>query len=202
MAGHRSRFVTGSLKREDGSYLPLILQEGRRHAYEGLSFLDTVRTVDVLAALGVGQIIFTNAAGAINPDYRVGDVVAARDIHCWPFQGFDLPASILPAFVVPGAPHQGKLAFMHGPSYETRAEIHALHALGVDTVGMSTAPELLRCHELGLPAAVLSVVTNQCNAPASLSHGDVVHTAAAASGSICEILRAYFDSPNTWALNR
>lgn len=186
--GHQSRFVKGGMLSPRGSTVPIILQCGRRHVYEGCTFDEIVRTVDVLHELGARSIIFTNAAGAINPLLKVGNIVANDRLIAWPFQGFPLPESLAPEVVLANSDSHGTYAFMHGPCYETPAEIAALRALKADVVGMSTLPELCRCQQLGIPAAALSVVTNLCGA-VHVHHSDVVSEAKLASLRIQALLR-------------
>ena len=187
--GHASKFVCGMVESLDGAELPLLIQCGRRHAYEGLSYADTVRTVDVLAELGATTILFTNAVGAIDTTLRVGNIVAMTQCITWPYPRWQLPERIVPTFVPQGADATGPCAFMHGPCYETPAEIRTLRALGVSTVGMSTAPEIHRCNELALSSGGLSVVTNACGAPHKLAHEDVVAAAKAASQRVGDGVR-------------
>jgi purine-nucleoside phosphorylase len=78
---------------------------------------------------------------------------------------------------------------MHGPCYETRAEIAALRSLGDACVGMSIAPELFRCQELGMPAGVLSCVTNVCGGTDKLTHTAVLSAARQASARLRALLR-------------
>jgi purine-nucleoside phosphorylase len=188
VAGHASRFVAGMASLSDGEDQPVLIQLGRRHAYEGLSFEETVRTVDVLQSLGVNRLVFTSAAGGIANGLQVGDVVSARALLTWPYMRFPLPEFLQPDFVLPGAAASGTHIFLHGPCYETPAEIAALRNLDVTTVGMSTAPELLRAQQLGIPAGVLLVVTNLCGAPHHLTHEEVLQAAAGASETLCKIL--------------
>jgi len=183
VAGHASRFVRGAL-RTDAGETPILLQCGRRHAYEGLSYDDAVRTVDVLQELGATRILFTNAVGGLDATLHPGALVAMTACAAWPFRAYALPERIVPAFVVPGADAAGLNYFMHGPSYETPAEIAALRTLGAMTVGMSTAPELHRCTQLDIAAGAVSVVTNVCGAPGKLTHEEVVQHAREASARL------------------
>ncbi|MBI1318280.1 MAG: hypothetical protein GC168_04915 [Candidatus Hydrogenedens sp.] len=186
--GHASRFVQGDVL-VNGAPVPLLLQLGRRHAYEGLDYAAVTRPVEVLQQLGATRILFTNAVGALDTALRPGMLVAMEACAVWPFRGFPLPERIAPGFMPPGADAAGVNWFMHGPSYETRAEIAALQSLGGTTVGMSTAPELLRAAELGLPAGAVSVVTNICGAPGELTHTEVVQHAQQASARLRELVR-------------
>lgn len=182
--GHPGRFIQGFC---DGR--PIVLQCGRRHAYEGFSFEETVRTVDLLRDYGVSGIFFTNAAGGLRARIRPGSLMAARRVMSWPYGRFSLPEAITPGWIVPGCDYCGAYLWMHGSCYETHAEIAALQRLGADAVGMSTAPELLRCQMLGIPAAAVSCITNVCAAPERLTHDHVIEVAAQASGRLCRLIR-------------
>lgn len=188
VAGHASRFVMGVACLPCGEEHSILLQLGRRHGYEGLDYLDTVRSVDVLHSLGVTQLLLTSAAGGLDSGLKVGDIVSASAVHAWPYRRFDLPERLTPDFVLPGADATGAHAFLHGPCYETPAEIRALQLLGLSTVGMSTAPELCRCHQLGLRAGALSIVTNKCGVPHTLTHEEVIHAAHDASQRLRTLL--------------
>lgn len=185
VAGHVGRFVFG----KSGGY-PVVVQSGRLHVYEGLSPAEAAQTVDALASFGVGTVLFTNAAGGLRPEMRPGDLLAVNAVRPLPFrQWHDVPKIIQPVVVVPGCEHEGTYVWVHGPSYETRSEIRALRELGGDAVGMSTAPELARCHELGIRAGVISCITNNCCTSQELTHEHVVETARQASQKIIRLIR-------------
>lgn len=168
--------------------VPVILQCGRRHLYEGLSFEELVQSVDVLHGFGVETLLLTNAAGALQPELPLGAIVAATRVISWPCARLGLPKEMTPG-LVPEGTHRGSYAWMHGPCYETRAEIAALQRLGGAVVGMSAAPELLRCQQLGMRAGILSCVTNVCAAQQILTHEHVLASARDASMALCGILR-------------
>lgn len=184
VAGHASVFLRGHCAGR-----PLVVQCGRLHAYEGLDFATVTRTVDALHAFGVRTVLFTNAVGGLLPALEPGDLVAADAVCAWHYTGFALPRHITPDFVPPHCDAQGTYYWMHGPCYETQAEIAALQRLGAATVGMSTAPELLRCTALGVRAGVISCVTNSCVRPERLTHDGVLATARKASEKLCRLLR-------------
>lgn len=185
LRGHERRFVWGWL-----GDIPLVLQCGRFHFYEGLNYEHVVRPVDALEEMGVRTIVFTNVAGALRPEILPGDLVAVTRLRTWRYAGWPgRPDVIETDFVVPGCRYDGEYMWMHGPSYETRAEIRALRLLGGAVVGMSTAPEVARCRERGIRAAVVSCVTNSCCAPDPLSHDSVVQAARVASGALIQLLR-------------
>lgn len=182
--GHPGRFLHGFCEGR-----PIVLQCGRLHAYEGFAFEEAVRTVDVLHGFGVRAIIFTNAAGGLRTGMRPGDLMAARRVLSWPYPRYALPDTITPDWVVPGCDHHGAYIWMHGPCYETHAEIATLRRMGADAVGMSTAPELMRCQSLGIAAAAVSCITNACAVQERLTHAHVIEVAAQASGRLCELIR-------------
>ncbi|MBN2310707.1 MAG: purine-nucleoside phosphorylase [Candidatus Hydrogenedentes bacterium] len=188
--GHAGRFLHGVC----GGH-PVVLQCGRLHVYEGLAVGEVVRTVDVLASSGVRTILFTNAAGGLLPEMEPGELLAVERVRPMPYRGWpEAPESIEPDIEVPRCDHRGAYMWVHGPSYETRAEIAALQRLGGAAVGMSTAPELCRCRELGLRAAAVSCITNNCCQPQVLTHAHVVETACRASRRIAALIRAALGS--------
>lgn len=189
VAGHDGAFVFG---RCGGT--PLVLQAGRIHLYEGHSPEMVASTVDALHGFGVRSLILTNAAGGLDDALVPGDLVAAEEVVPWRYRAHVFPERMRPAFVVPGCRTSGTYFWMHGPCYETRAEIAALRRLGGMTVGMSIAVELERCLQLGVRAGVISCVTNDCTTPETLSHVQVVETAARASSALCGVIRDYLQA--------
>lgn len=184
--GHARKFVRGTCDNRD-----IMLQCGRLHFYEGYTFEEVTSTVDVLDAFGAQTIIFTNVGGGLRSDLKPGDIVSINELRTWPFARWEnRPESLVPDFQIEGADANGTYYWMHGPSYETPAEIRALQILGGDVVGMSTAPEITRCKQLGIRAAVLSIVTNNCCSPQVLTHDEVVRVAQSASARLVQLLRA------------
>ena len=184
----------------------MLLARGRIHLYEGHPADTVVLPVRAAAATGVPVMIATNAVGGVDPALRVGDVVLVTDhinlTGASPLTGPNLDdvgtrfpnmtAAYSPDLIVAardaasatGLPlHEGVLAAVPGPSYETPAEVRALRTLGADVVGMSTVPEVIAAVHAGMGAAVLSLVTNAAGAQ-SASHEEVVQAAAAGALSI------------------
>lgn len=187
LAGHDRAFVTGTCANKT-----MILQCGRLHFYEGLPYETVTAPVDYLHAQGIRTIVFTNVVGGLLPDMNPGDLVAITRLHTWPFVDWtNRPESIDTDFIVPGCDFTGDYRWMHGPNYETRAEIEILRHLGGSVVGMSTAPEAQRCRELGIWFAVISCVTNNCCSPTPLTHHDVVSVARRFSERLCKLLRRH-----------
>jgi purine-nucleoside phosphorylase len=183
--GHSGRFRMGTVGEQ-----PVIVQCGRRHFYEGCDYGAVTASVDALADFGARYIVFTNAAGGLRPEMVPGDLMAVESVAVRSYAGWpDAPESIMPSMVLPGCAHQGAYVWVHGPSYETRAEIRAFQTLGGAAVGMSTAPELVRSTELGLKTAAISCITNNCCRPSLLTHEHVVDTARQASADLTGLLR-------------
>lgn len=186
--GHSGTLVGGDL-----CGLPVAALSGRCHLYEGHSAEVVTFPMRVLAALGAEVVIITAAVGGLNPDYVPGDIVALRDhinlMGTNPLTGgpnfLDLTTLYNPelrktALAVATDQGirlgQGVYAAMPGPCYETPAEIRALRALGADVVGMSTVPEAIMAHSLGMHVLGLTMVTNMAAGitGAPLSHEEVM----------------------------
>ena len=184
--GHEGAFVLGAC-----SGIPVVLQKGRLHFYEGYGYAGVTKPVDVMRDWGVERIVFTNAAGGLKPEMIPGSLMAVSSVGLWPCRMWrDHPKELDLDWVIPGCDATGRYAWVHGPCFETRAEIEALQRSGGSAVGMSTAPELVRCAEVGIPTAAISCITNNCCDPQKLTHEHVMKTAAAASDRLAELLRA------------
>ncbi len=185
VSGHTGTFTHGTCEGQ-----PVILQSGRLHFYEGHPYETVVKTVDYMHDHGVRTVIYTNAAGGLVESMRSGDLMAVESIAVWPYVHWpDAPGEVTMDFVLDGCDSTGVYTCMHGPCYETRAEIRALQARDSHVVGMSTAPEAVRCHEHDMRAGSISCITNNCCAPIHLTHEHVVATAQRASERITAILR-------------
>ncbi len=187
VAGHDGRFLIGTC-----GDARLIIQCGRLHLYEGLRYDAVAATVDVLHRLGADTVVFTNAAGGLQAGMKPGELMAAERVRLWRYRGWpDAPRLLTPEIEVPGCDWRGAYHWVHGPCYETRAEIGALHTERSSAVGMSTAPEMHRAQALGLRTAAISCITNNCCTPQKLTHEHVLRTAAAASTRLCALLRGF-----------
>jgi len=191
--GHAYEFIRG-----DCAGRPLILQCGRLHFYEGFDIETVARTVDVLRDFGARTVLFTAAAGGIKPEIGPGDIVGIEGIRlCWCLRWDATPGMLFPDFVLPGCDGYGIFQWVHGPCYETRAEIAAIQAIKADTVGMSVAPELARCRDLGLSAGLVACVANSCGRPGPLAHDEVVAVARRVSARLARLIRKWLSSlPN------
>lgn len=156
---------------------------GRFHSYEGYSFKELVIPVRVIKLLNPKLLVLTNAAGAINKSYNVGDIMVIRDhiklTGTSPLVGENIP-EFGPRFFDTSnmyhrdlrkialdcakytslTIHEGVYFFFGGPQYESPAEIVVARILGGDAAGMSTVTEALTAAHCGLPVLGLSVMTN------------------------------------------
>lgn len=174
--------------------IPIVLQCGRLHLYEGHPYEQVTRSVDLMHGLGVCAILFTNAAGALAADIHPGNLMAATRMSLYPYNSWPgRPDSLELDFELDRCDRRGTYVWVHGPCYETQAEVAALQSLEGDAVGMSTAPEVMRCHELGVRAGAISCITNDCGSPGVLRHEDVVRTARSASQKLCKVVRAWIE---------
>jgi len=162
----------------------IVAQNGRFHLYEGWDSDDIVLPVYVLAALGVKNYVVTNAAGALNSDYQVGDVMLIEDhlnfLGCHPLTGSNIEAlgprfpdmskAYCPALLITAKAcankldlpiRQGIYTAVHGPEFETSAERRFLKLSGGDAVGMSTVPEVIAANHAGLKVLGFSAITNK-----------------------------------------
>ena len=176
--GHAGKLVLGRLEGK-----PVVVMQGRAHFYEGYTLQEVVFPLRVMKALGAGVLLVTNSAGGINRLWGRGDLMIIADhIHfvgANPLMGANDPAlgprfpdmteaysKELLAIAKKTARKQrlrlfeGVYAAVHGPSYETPAEIRALARLGADVVGMSTVPEVIAANHMGLRVLGISCVTN------------------------------------------
>ncbi len=161
----------------------VVCMSGRFHSYEGYDFEQLVIPVRVFKLLGAKAVILTNAAGAVNADYRPGDIMIVSDhikmTGASPLRGknvdefgprfFDVTRMYTPELrklaweCAEGTGltvHEGVYFFFTGPQFETPAEIRAARILGGDAVGMSTVTEALTAAHCGMPLLCLSVMTN------------------------------------------
>ncbi len=182
--GHSGRFVAGTL-----GGVPVLIMQGRVHFYEGYSPAQVTFPMRVLGALGIQTVILTNAAGGINPAYRIGDLALITDhINALPFNPligpneprfgrsehtglrfFDMTEAYslrLRTLAHQAAAEEGfsltegVYLATTGPSFETPAEIRAFRTLGADLVGMSTVPETIVARHMGIQVLGISCVTN------------------------------------------
>ncbi|WP_420400979.1 purine-nucleoside phosphorylase [Flagellimonas sp.] len=164
----------------------VVVMQGRFHLYEGYDFLDITYPIRVMRLLGIQKLFVSNAAGAINLNFKKGDMMLIED-HI-NLQGgsplaFKNVAEFGDRFVDMAEPYdvemrktleaiaakngitlqKGVYASVVGPQLETKAEYRMLKILGADAVGMSTVPEVIVANHLRLPIVAVSVLTDECD---------------------------------------
>jgi purine-nucleoside phosphorylase len=210
VAGHGGRLVFCEFEGRK-----VVLQAGRFHFYEGHPMSLVVTPMRLYGRLGVKAVLLTNAAGALNPAFGVGDLMALTDhINLFgtnpligpnvaPGPRFpDMTAIYDPAYRthlqacarrLGQTLHEGVYLGLTGPSYETPAEIRAFRVLGADAVGMSTVPEAIVARQEGLRVAGISCLCNMAAGilPQALTHQEVLAAGAAAAGRFEALVRAF-----------
>ncbi len=178
---HKGKLIYGDLEGKK-----VIVMQGRFHLYEGYTFQDITYPVRVMEKLGIKTLLVSNAAGAVNLNFKKGELMLIED-HI-NLQGgsplaFKGVSRLGERFADMSQPydkeintkfetiakaneirlHKGTYASVVGPQLETRAEYKMLKIIGADAVGMSTVPEIIVANHLNLKAAAISVLTDECD---------------------------------------
>ena len=175
---HHGRLLCGNMAGK-----PVIAMQGRFHYYEGYSMQEITLPVRVMQLLGVKTLILSNAAGGIDPGFDVGDIMVITDhinftgnnpligpnVDEWGPRFPDM-SQVYDSHLIKLAKEaalensvqlrEGVYAGLAGPSLETRAEIRFLKTIGVDSVGLSTIPEVIAAVHGGMTVLGFSVITN------------------------------------------
>ena len=187
VSGHAPKLVIGDLEG-----VRVAIFGGRAHYYEHGDSAAMRLPLEVLKALGAEIMLATNAAGSMHPEIDPGDIMLLNDHINFsglnPLIGEPTDARFVPmtdaydeglqdalknaAKATDTQMAEGVYAWYSGPSFETKAEIRAIHMLGADAVGMSTVPEVILARFLGLRAAAISTITNKA---AGLSDEQISH---------------------------
>ena len=178
---HSGKLIYGILEGKK-----VVVMQGRFHFYEGYDLLDVTYPIRVMQMLGIKKLFISNAAGAINPDFKKGDLMLIED-HI-NLQGgsplafknvsqfgdrftdmsepYDLPMRLSLEKIAKKENiilQKGVYASVVGPQLETKAEYRMLKIIGADAVGMSTVPEVIVANHLKLPVLAVSVLTDECD---------------------------------------
>jgi purine-nucleoside phosphorylase len=213
VVGHAGRLVIGSVAGKRMAAL-----SGRVHFYEGHDLATVVFAVRVMGRLGVKQVILTNAAGGINTSFGQGALMVIDDhinmLGSNPLVGpnddrfgprfpdmSEIYSSRLRKIADDAARAKGVAVShgvyvaVHGPSYETPAEIRAFRTLGADAVGMSTVPEAIAARHMGIEVLGISCITNMAAGvlPQPLVHDEVMETARRVRGSFIALLEGVIE---------
>lgn len=175
--GHKGNLIFGML---NGT--PVVAMQGRFHYYEGYSMQEVTFPVRVMSRFGIQRLLVSNAAGGINPDFRVGDLMVITDHISFmpnPLIGKNIEemGSRFPDMTTVYSSRlrekahrlaqeigitlrEGVYVAETGPTYETPAEYRMYRLLGGDAVGMSTVPEVIVARHCGMEIFGMSVITN------------------------------------------
>ncbi len=206
---HSGKLIFGML-----SGKKVVAMQGRLHYYEGYDMKQITFPVRVMKMLGIQKLFVSNASGALNPEYRKGDLMIIHDhINMQsdnPLRGRNT-ASLGPRFPDMSEPydramiekgmeiahknnircHSGVYVSVNGPNLETRAEYRFLRLIGADSVGMSTVPEVIVANHMALPVFAISVLTDE-GFPDTLkvvSLEEILKTAEEAEPKMTKILK-------------
>jgi purine-nucleoside phosphorylase len=206
--GHRGTLLLGRL-----GGVRAVVMLGRLHYYEGYSMGEVALPVHVMARLGAGAMVATCAAGGLKAGFRRDDIVAVADHDNFmggnPLIGLktdrsrfvDMRDAYDPALRallreaagdIGLALKEGVYAAVHGPSYETPAEVEALAAVA-DIVGMSLVPEVIAARYCGMAVAGLAVTTNAHPARQGIEHDDVLDVAGRNSDAVGRLILGLID---------
>ncbi len=178
---HSGKLIYGILENKK-----VVVMQGRFHVYEGYEFDDVTYPIRVMRELGIKKLFISNAAGAINLNYKKGDIMliedhinlqggsplAFKNVSNFGVRFVDMsqPYDLEMCTKIKGIAvresitlHCGVYASVVGPQLETKAEYRMLKTIGADAVGMSTVPEVIVANHLNLPVVAVSVLTDECD---------------------------------------
>ena len=209
---HSGELIYGKLKDKI-----IIAMQGRFHYYEGYNMKEITFPIRVMKLLGIKYLLLSNAAGAMNPNFRKGSLMLIDDhinlLPDNPLKGMNYD-ELGPRYPDMSQPYSGMLndkleaiakqdnielnkgvyVAVIGPNLETRAEYRFLGTIA-DAVGMSTVPEVIVANHMKLPCAAISVLTDECD-PDNLKPAyidDIVATAGKAEVKLIKLFTALID---------
>ena len=213
--GHKGNFLVGEVGGKTA-----IMMQGRIHYYEGYPMELVTLPTRVMVKLGIRYLFVSNAAGGVNYDYKVGDLMIIKDHICQqpnPLIGpnMDEFGPRFPDMTRPydlgliakaeeiaaglGIPLKKGVYFGGtGPTYETPSEYKYIRIIGGDVTGMSTIPEVITARHSDIPVFGMSVVTNEAHDDYAGDHkndgDDVIKAADAAADRMCSIFVKLIES--------
>lgn len=206
---HTGKLIYGLLEGKK-----VVVMQGRFHLYEGYDAVDVTYPIRVMHQLGIKKLFISNAAGAINLNYKKGDMMLIGDhinLQSGSPLAFKNVGEFGHRFADMGEPydvemgarllkiaekeniklHQGVYVAVLGPQLETKAEYRMLKIIGADAVGMSTVPEVIVANHLKLPVVAISVITDECD-PDNLKPvdiGEIIEIAGSTEPKMIKLLR-------------
>lgn len=212
--GHAGKLLFGLL----GNTKVLVMQ-GRFHFYEGWTMEQVVFPIRVMKFLGIENLILSNAAGGMNINFKVGDLMIINDhINLMPSNpligknddelgprfpdmsvAYDKDLVARAKMIADGMGytcHTGVYAAVSGPCFETPAEYRYLRIIGADVVGMSTVPEVIAARHCGMKCFAMSIVTDLggFDDVVAVSHEEVLHVANEAESKMSAIVTKLLNS--------
>lgn len=212
--GHKGCLIIGRL---EGKII--LAMQGRFHYYEGYNLRQVTFPIRVMKSIGIEKIIVTNASGAVNLNYRPGQLMLIKDhinlLSANPLIGKNVDSfgtrfpDMSNAYDIELREKVKKIAkennielkegvyvCMSGPSYETPAEIKMIRVIGGDAVGMSTVPEVIVANHSGIKVIGISCMTNMAAGilDKPLEHREVIETSKIASTKFKKLIRCIIKS--------
>ena len=213
--GHKGNFIIGELGGKE-----VIMMQGRIHFYEGYSMDMVTLPTRVMILAGIKYLFVSNAAGGVNYDYKIGDLMIIKDHICQqpnPLIGpnmdefgprfpdmtrpYDLGLIAKAEEIAAGMGikvHKGVYYGGTGPTYETPSEYKYIRIIGGDVTGMSTIPEVITARHSDIPVFGMSVVTNEAHDDYASDYkndgDDVIKAADAAADLMCSIFKKLIES--------
>lgn len=207
--GHSGKLILGRLGEN-----PILAMQGRFHFYEGYDMLKVTFPIRVMHELGIERLFVSNAAGGMNPDFKIGDLMVIKDhINLFPEhplrgKNIDEHGTRFPDMSEAYSPVLRKKAFeiakrvnidlkcgvyvgTQGPTFETPAEYVYFRVIGGDAVGMSTVPEVIVARHCNIEVFAMSVITD-LGVPGiveKVSHEEVQRAAEAAQPKMTQIMK-------------
>lgn len=207
--GHEGKLIFGKLGSKN-----VVAMQGRFHYYEGYSMQEVTFPIRVMKLLGIKLLILSNAAGGVNPDYNVGDMMVIQD-HInlmgdnpligkndddlgprFPDMSETYDQKTIRIFTKIARQHHinfqtGVYAGVTGPTFETPAEYKYIRTIGADAVGMSTVPEAIVARHMGLPVFAVSIISDLGveGKIVEISHEEVLQAAAQVEPKMTIILK-------------
>jgi purine-nucleoside phosphorylase len=205
--GHEGKLISGLL----GEKRVLVMQ-GRFHFYEGYEMQEVIFPIRVMKFLGIKTLVVSNAAGGMNPDFEIGDIMVINDHICLmpnPLLGKhnpefgarfpDMSQTYDPVLLQKARTlsqelqipiQEGCYVGVTGPTLETPKEYQYMRIIGGDAVGMSTVPEAIAAHQMGIRIFAVSVITD-LGVPGKiqkLTHNDVIEAAEKTAPKLTELI--------------
>ncbi len=209
VTGHKGALLFGTVGTKK-----VVAMQGRFHYYEGYNMKEVTFPIRVMKHLGVSKLIVSNAAGGVNPNYKVGSIVIINNhinmMPEHPLRGIN-DERLGPRFVNMSEPYshhmiakakeiatannidvqEGVYVALQGPTYETLSEYKMIKNIGGDCVGMSTVPEVIVARHMDMETFGVSVITDMGNenSMAEVSHEEVLKAAKLAEPNVRMLIR-------------